>query len=218
MDLLQAIIFDMDGVITMTMPYHFRAWRKVFADAGINVSEFDIYSREGQKGIQSVIEIFKEHNKSITPAKARELLNQKESLFKTIKKTPFVAGARGFIKKYHHKGIKIALVTGTARHEIDKILPEELISCFNVIVSGSDVRNGKPHPEPYQKALKALKISRGEALVIENAPFGITSAVAAGIKCIAIETSLPKQYLKEANHIVHSYPELELYIKRHYIL
>ncbi len=215
---LNAIIFDMDGVITMTMPYHFRAWRKVFAEAGINVSKFEVYSREGQKGIRSVIEIFKKHNKTVTASQAKALLHQKESLFKTLDKTPFVTGAKPFIKKYHRKGVMLALVTGTARHEIEKILPKSLLACFNIIISGSDVRYGKPHPEPYRKAIKALKLNREEAIVIENAPFGITSAVKAKIKCIAIETSLPQRYLKDADHIVHNFKELEKYLKQHYAL
>ena len=215
---VKAIIFDMDGVITLTMPYHCRAWQKVFSGAGIHVSKLEIYAREGQRGIHSVLEIFHAHGMTITSTKAKILLREKEDLFKTIEKTPFVPGSRSFIKKYHQKGLKIALVTGTARHEIHKILPKTLLDCFQVIVSGSDVRQGKPHPEPYRKALKALNIGREEAIVIENAPFGITSAKRAGIRCLAIETSLPKRYLKDADHIVKDFSELETYIQRHYTL
>ena len=48
---LKAVIFDMDGVITYTMPYHFQAWKIVFASSGVHVTREDIYKREGQKGI-----------------------------------------------------------------------------------------------------------------------------------------------------------------------
>ena len=217
MKALRAIIFDMDGVITMTMPSHFRAWAKVFADEGIHVSKFEVYAREGQKGLNSVLEIFAHYGKAITLKRAKELLEKKERLFKARVSIRFVPGARSFIKECRRKGVKLALVTGTARSEVLKILPECLVHCFDVIVSGSDVKHGKPHPEPYQKALKALKIDGGEALVVENAPFGITSAVKAGIPCVAIETSLPRAYLKEAEHIIHDYAGLKKIIKRYKI-
>jgi beta-phosphoglucomutase len=215
MKALRAIIFDMDGVITMTMPAHFRAWAKVFSDEGIPVSKLEVYSREGQKGLNSVLEIFAEYGKAITLKRAKELLKKKERLFKANTSIRFAPGARAFIKECDTQGLKLALVTGTARSEVMKILPKDLINRFDVIISGSDVKHGKPHPEPYLKAIKNLKVSRGEAIVVENAPFGITSAVKAGLFCIAIETSLPKAYLKDADKIIHDYKGLKNILKRH---
>ena len=216
MNHLKAIIFDMDGVITMTMPLHYRAWVRVFASIGIKVSRFEVYRREGQKGLDSVIEISAQYGKPVTVAVAKELLLKKERLFKRAVRTRFVPGARNFIKRCHQSGLKTGLVTGTARHEVEKILPAALIKSFDAIVCGSDVRNGKPHPEPYLKALKALKVTGGEAVVIENAPFGITSAVKAGVTCVAIETSLPAIYLKEADHVIRNYGELIALFKQLY--
>ena len=215
MKALRAIIFDMDGVITMTMPSHFRAWAKVFLDEGIRVSKFEVYAREGQKGLNSVLEIFAQCGKSITLKRAKELLKKKERLFKANASIKFVPGARPFIRECQRNGIKLALVTGTARSEVMKILPKDLFDRFDVVISGSDVKHGKPHPEPYQKAIKNLKVGRGEAFVVENAPFGITSAVKAGLFCVAIETSLPKAYLKEADVIIHDYKGLKNILKRY---
>ena len=123
-------------------------------------------------------------------------------------------GARSLIKNCCRNGLKLALVTGTARSEVIKILPQNLLDCFDVIVSGSDVRQGKPHPEPYLKAVKALKVAKADAIVVENAPFGITSAVKAGLFCVAIETSLPKAYLKDADKIIHDYQGLRKILKQ----
>lgn len=118
-----------------------------------------------------------------------------------------------FIKKYHARGFKLALVTGTSRHEAKKLLPKELWDCFDVTVCGSDVQNGKPHPEPYLKALTKLKVLPKEALVFENAPFGIRSAKAAGLSCIALETSLPASYLTGADAVFSSFKEIESKVK-----
>ncbi len=198
----------------MTMPSHFRAWAKVFADEGICVSKFEVYTREGQKGLNSVLEIFAEQGRAISLKQAKRLLEKKERIFKATAAIRFVPGARSFIKECDRKGIQLALVTGTARSEVIKILPKSLLDRFDAIISGSDVKHGKPHPEPYQKAIKALKISRGEAFVVENAPFGITSAIKAGLFCVAIETSLPRAYLKDADEIIHDYKGLRKILVR----
>jgi beta-phosphoglucomutase len=99
-------------------------------------------------------------------------------------------------------------VTGTSRHEVHRILPEPIYNLFDGVVTGNDVRRGKPHPEPYLLALKKVQLRPEEAMVIENAPFGIRSAKSAGLVCIALETSLPRRYLAKADFIFSSFREL----------
>lgn len=205
---VNAVIFDMDGVITNTMPDHFRCWKIIFRRYGIHVTHLDIYSREGQKGIMSVKEIFAKYHQPITHKKALEILHAKEHLFKRMIKTRFIVGARSFLHFLYRKNIKLALVTGTSRHELHRILPDHLYNLFAVTVTGTDVKNGKPHPEPFLKALKLLKIKSSKAIVIENAPFGIQSAKKAGLRCLALASSLPKQFLQEANAVFSSIKEM----------
>ena len=116
--------------------------------------------------------------------------------------------SRNFLKYLHREGFVLALVTGTARHELHRILPQDIYDLFTVTVTGSDVRNGKPHPEPFMRCLRKLKINAHQAIVIENAPLGIASAMDAGLKCLALETSLASAYLKRANGIYRTFKEL----------
>lgn len=205
---VKAVIFDMDGVVTDTMPYHYRAWKKVFNSAGINVSRFDVYIREGQQGINTVREVFKEKNKNIKNKEAKELLIKKEKLFKLMVKSRFIPGALSFVRYLHKQGFKLVLVTGTSGGELKKILPPHIYKVFDVIVAGDDCKHGKPHPEPYLKAIEKLKVDTSYALVIENAPSGIEAAKRAGLYCLALTTSLGKRYLKKADVVFSSISEL----------
>jgi len=168
---IRSIIFDMDGVITNTMPDHYRAWHKALLEIGMNVSKLDIYSREGQRGIQSIKELMAVHKKKYPPLLAKRFLARKEEIFKKISRKRFIVGSRTFIKDLAQQGFMLALVTGTSRHELHQILPDKLYRLFSVVITGTDVKKGKPHPEPYVKALRKLKIKNFDAVVIENAPF-----------------------------------------------
>lgn len=210
---IKAVILDMDGVITNTMSYHFRAWRTIFAREGISVNHVDVYSREGQRGIHSVKEIFRLHRKEADSKMIKKILRTKELLFKKIVKRRFIAGARKFLRSLHKRGFRLALVTGTSRHELHRILPQNIYRLFDTVVTGSDVKDGKPHPRPFLLALKNLRIKAHEAIVIENAPFGIKSAKKAGIKCFAIETSLPRRFLAKADKVFSSIQSLQKRVK-----
>ncbi|MCX5697988.1 MAG: HAD family phosphatase [Candidatus Omnitrophica bacterium] len=203
------VIFDMDGVITNTMPYHFEAWQRIFSALGIKVNRCDIYKREGQDGLTSVKEILRQYNHKFSVTEAREILAAKERLFKKIVRIRFVKGSRSFVRALKRRGFRLALVTGTSRQEAEKILPFSLLRLFDATVTGDEVKYGKPHPEPFLKALKMLGVVSGEALVIENAPFGITAAKRAGLFCVALETSLPGSYLKDSDRAFKTFKDLE---------
>jgi beta-phosphoglucomutase len=211
----KAVIFDMDGVITDTMRYHYQAWHQVFKSAGLTVTRLDVYRREGQKGIVSILGMCKDEKIPMTRSQAQNLLDRKERLFKKIFKKRFILGSRSFVRDLSKKGFRLALVTGTSFHEVEKILPHHIRSLFDVVITGCDVRHGKPHPEPFRKALRFLKLTAHDAIVIENAPLGIQSAKRAGLKCFALQTSLPRDYLSAADDVFLSYTEMKKKIKFH---
>lgn len=209
---VKAVLFDMDGVITHSMPYHFRAWQIIFKEMGYSVTRQDVYLREGQPGRLTIREICREQGRPFSSAEADRLLAKKERIFKSIQHPRYVAGARSYLRQLHKKGIRLALVTGTARHEVEHILPKPLFDLFDAVVTGSEVKKGKPHPEPFLLALKKLGLRPRDAIVFENAPFGIQSAKAAALRCVALETSLPKTYLKSADMVFKSFGELRRHL------
>ncbi|MEW5894535.1 MAG: HAD family phosphatase [Candidatus Omnitrophota bacterium] len=209
-----AVIFDMDGVITDTMPYHFKAWEKAFSEVlGYRIREKDIYLREGSKGAFALEEIFKEYGWSHQPDILNQLLMKKEEVFPQIVKIEFIKGSLEFLSSIKAQGFQTALVTGTSLPELKKMLSHDIQSSFNVILTGSDVVHGKPNPEPYLTALKKLKLNSSDAVVLENAPLGIKSAKAAGLRCLALSTSLSREYLHEADFIFKSYDDINQHVQ-----
>jgi HAD superfamily hydrolase (TIGR01509 family) len=204
----KAVLFDMDGVIVDSMPYHYRSWSQIFQSLGIYLDKLEIYKREGEKGIGSISAILADHGIHLSLNERKELLQEKEVIFKKMASPQLFPGIESFINDLKNKGFRLALVTGTSRGEIDYVLPSYLIKSFDVLVTGDTVKKGKPAPDPYIKAIEDLKIRPADAIVIENAPFGILSAKKAGSLCIAITTSLSREYLQDADYICDSLEEV----------
>ena len=103
----------------------------------------------------------------------------------------------------------MAIATSAARSDLDLLARRhDLLRWFDAIVTGDDTVRHKPDPEPYLRAVNALRVHPRDALVIENAPFGVQSATEAGLCCVALTTSLPAQDLKGAHRIVADLHEL----------
>jgi len=136
------------------------------------------------------------------------MIRKKNVYFSEVAHYRFFEGVQEFLNELVRRGKALALVTGTSRFELEKILPPEFLALFRVVITSDDVQQWKPNPEPYQKALGQLNVSPKSALVIENAPFGIQSARAAGIRCLAVETSLTCPFLVGAEQCFKNIQDL----------
>lgn len=204
----EAILFDMDGVITDSMPNHCEAWRRVLSGVGVTVSDREILQREGERGMVTLEHFTARAGLSLTRQRLAELLEEKQALFRSLPRPALFPHAEPLILDLSRHGRKLALVTGTSLAEARANLPETLFELFDTVVSGDQVCWGKPDPEPYLRAVNALRVHPRDALVIENAPFGVQSAREAGLCCLAITTSLPAEELKGADRIVADMHEL----------
>jgi beta-phosphoglucomutase len=144
----------------------------------------------------------------------RAIFREREKVFKKYFRRFLFRDAPEFIRCLKGKGYVLALVTGTPALEIQRILPKKLLECFSVVVAGDKIKKGKPYPEPYLAAAKQLGVKPSKCVVIENAPFGITAAKRAGMWCIAITTSLPEEYLKQADMVVDRLSDIAGIIER----
>lgn len=205
---ITAVIFDMDGVIINGMPYHAQAWEETFRSLGLSITPEEVYEREGEAGPAAVQHFLRERGIEASLADVQDLIRKKEIRFKEIAKIEVFAGVREFLTALRALDKRLALVTGTARQELEISLPQDIQDQFEMIVTGDTVTHGKPHPEPYLTALQTLGLEARQAIVIENAPLGIQSARAAGLRCLAVETSLSCERLTGAEHCFPSLREL----------
>lgn len=210
----KAIICDMDGVIVDSMPYHFLAWYEALRPLGVSVSCFDVYTREGERWEKSLEDFLKDSG--ISPSKRifKRVFMARKKLFRNRFKRFVFKGAKEFLVCLKRKGYLLGMVTATTKDGIKEILPANIERLFDFVVTGDCVKKGKPYPEPYLKAAKGLKVRPEECVVIENAPYGVTSAKRAGMFCVALTTSLPGAYLKNADVVARSLEEVSALIDK----
>jgi beta-phosphoglucomutase len=199
---LKAILFDMDGVVTDSMPWHYECWTKVLNQRNVFLEKEELYKREGEKGNISVMSIFEEKGINITQEECMKMLTEKEEMFRSIARVKLFGGIENFIHRISVSGTSVALVTGTSRGEMKRLLPESIQKEFCAIVTGDMLEHGKPDPDPYLKGLELLEVKAEDAIAIENSPLGILSAKRAGVYTIAVQTSLDEKYLDNADLIV----------------
>jgi len=209
----KAILFDMDGVIVDTMPYHFISWFEVLKEYGVRVMPMTIFEMEGAKWDAVIKLAYTDSGKKLPEGASDKIRFEREAIFNRYFKRFIFDGISEFIKKVKAGGIKTAIVTGSSQREAKRFLPEEVYNFFDAVITGENVKRGKPYPDPYLTAAKNLRLKPAECLVIENAPYGIRSAKAAKMKCFAIATTLPKEKLKKADKVFANHRELYKYFK-----
>jgi beta-phosphoglucomutase len=210
---VRAVVFDMDGVIVDSMPYHFLAWYEALRPLGVRVSCFDVYSKEGERWDKSLKDFLRHAKIKPTRKILKQIFLLRQKIFRKYFKRLLFKGAEEFLNCLKEK-YRLGLVTGTPTVELNRILPKRVKRLFESIVAGDHVKKGKPHPAPYLQAAKNLGVLPRECMVVENAPYGIESAKRAGMFCVAVTTSLPKEYLKKADIVVENLEEISGIIDR----
>jgi HAD superfamily hydrolase (TIGR01509 family) len=201
--MIKAVLFDMDGVLYDSMPCHVQAWHETVLSLGFDSNPDDYYLFEGMTGPATIDILFnRAYGHDATEEEKQSIYAQKSERFVELNRTPLLMpGAEAVLETVKKRGIKRVLVTGSGQPTLYGSLNKDFPGYFekDLMVTGYDVKFGKPHPEPYLLGLGKAGIKAGEALVVENAPLGVQSAVAAGIYTIAVNTGpLPDKVLSDA--------------------
>ncbi len=225
--MLRAIFFDFNGVLVDDEPLHFSLFQKTLEEKSILLTSRDYYQKYlGYDDRDCFTAILRDqkipHEKKMIEA----LIQRKAELYfdEAQTKDLFIANSVSFVKKVSEKYF-LGVVSGALRQEIEGWLERgEIRSLFPVIVSAQDVKRGKPDPEGYLKGLDLLNrdfvsnsdvILPQECLVIEDSMWGIEAAHSAGMKCLALATSYPKESLTIADWVVQNFGEIHLETLEH---
>lgn len=209
--MIEAIVFDFDGVLADSEPAHLSALGEVLAGIGVTITPADYYARYLGLDDQGVFRLVaEEHGIRLDAPRIASLIERKGVIFDRL-----IAGgnvlfpeAKACVERLapHYP---LGIASGALRHEIEGILAGAgLARFFDFIVASGETPRSKPHPDPYQRAAELHGRPPGVCLAIEDSRWGIESARAAGLKCLGITTSYPAKGLPGADGIIRSLHEL----------
>lgn len=188
---LKAVLFDMDGVLFDSMPCHAGSWAATVSKFHLAMTPEETYEHEGRTG-RSTINILAQRywGRNATEQELKAIYQEKCRLFNSFPEAPRMPGALELLRKVRAEGFQIVLVTGSGQLSLLGRLNRNYPDLFqkDLMVTSFDVKHGKPSPEPYLKGLQKACVKPWEAVVIENAPLGVRSAVTAKIFTIAVNT------------------------------
>lgn len=216
----RALLFDFDGVLADSEPIHLRMFQKILSEEGITLTRDEYYQKYlGLDDRGTFRAVFG----PLPDGKLEELIRRKnEKMLTALQQESLLAPeATGLIESCVGRYF-LAIVSGAFKNEIEEILRyEKLAPHFQVILGAGEVTHGKPDPEGYLKAVQILNrdfvppseiLLPEECLVIEDSPWGIEAARAAGIPSVALTTSYAPEQLKGAQQLFSSLDQLKMFL------
>jgi HAD superfamily hydrolase (TIGR01509 family) len=183
---IRAVVFDLDGLMVDSEPLAREAWRVLLARHDAELDEETAGAILGLRLEDSAACIKRQFN---LPLSLEEIINERRSIFDRLASGSLqpMPGLAGLISAIDRRGLKRAVATSGHRGYASRVLESiGLADGFAAIVTGETVRNGKPAPDIYLAAARALGLQPGDCLALEDAPHGIQAAKAAGLLCVAV--------------------------------
>lgn len=185
----RGVLFDLDGVLIDSTPAVARVWKQWATRHGLD-PEAVVKRAHGRPSIETIRELLPE----VDPESENRTVERAE--IEDIEGVVPLPGAQELLRALPPD--RWTIVTSATRRlaqvrmrAAGLTIPEKMVTC-------SDVKSGKPHPEPYLKGAAALEVDAGDCVVVEDVPAGIRSGKAAGARVIAVRTTTPEEELQGA--------------------
>lgn len=216
-----AIVLDFDGVVANSEPLHLEAFQEALAEVGVDLSAQDYYERYlGFDDVGVFEAVAADRNITIGAERARRLFERKAGVLEGLLAGPGVLfpGAAEWVREYA-AALPLAIASGSRREEIELVLGATgLLSCFSAIVAAGETPRAKPAPDPYARAIELLveaglvaaDVPRARFVAVEDSRWGISSARAAGLRCVGVTTSYPAEALGDADAVAASLASVSL--------
>ncbi len=206
---LKGIIFDMDGVITDTVPCHYRAWYRMFTEEGFYFDEH-IYREkvDGKPRLEGISSVAINGSEE----KLKEMASKKQRYFlASVEKNPPLPfqDAINLIKILKKENLKTAVASSSknAALILNKI---DIYNLFDEVITGCDFKRGKPDPEIFLTAADRLKVEPENCIVIEDAIEGVRAGLNAGIFTFGLARKENEMDLSHADMVIKSLDELSI--------
>jgi beta-phosphoglucomutase len=197
-----AVLWDMDGVLVDSGDLHRRAWRRFLAAQGRPASDEIFEQGFGRPNEQVLPAYFGD----LTEAEIRRLSEGKEACYRDLVRAegaPSTPGALDWMARFAQAGMRQALATSGPRANAELIVERMGIRPYlSAIVTSEDVALGKPHPDVFLCTAARVGVPPSRCLVIEDSVHGVRAARAAGMRCLAIETTHAASELGDADLVL----------------
>ena len=205
----RGVIFDLDGVIVDTVLLHFKAWKKMFSEYGKDFT-FEDYKEKvdgipRMRGARAILEDLSEEelNKAAT---------RKQSYFLEFLEKEGVTVHQSTIdlaKELKARGVKLSVISSSknCRHILERA---SLVDLFDIIITGNDIKKGKPDPDVFLLASEKLGLNYENCLVVEDAVLGVEAANRANMKCVGIDRYDSPERLSRADIVVKDLSEISI--------
>lgn len=211
---MKAVIFDMDGVIIDSEPIHFEVDMQTMREFGVNISKDELNKYVGTTNEYMLNDLI---NKYKIQKSIKEILEYKMELtIRRIKETKInaISGIPELLTSLKHNNIKTAIGSSSPKELIITVIEKfQLGKYFDCIVSGDEVKEGKPKPDIYLEVSKRIGVNPEECIVIEDSRNGVLAAKNAGMKCFGFRNvNSGNQDLSKADIIVDSIRNIDIEI------
>ena len=194
----KGIIFDMDGTIVDSLPYHYKAWKIFFKENKVENFSEKLKDYKGGGTLDLLTTVL---GNNYSKKELKSMVDDKEIIFRDIYKDNVIP-IEGFIQMLESiksKKILVGLASNAIRKNVKMILNElKIYNEFNSIICGDEVDNGKPNPEMFNKTVKRFKLDKKDCLIFEDSIEGLQGAVNSGIDAIGVKSSSSDKILKSA--------------------
>lgn len=191
-----AVFWDMDGTLVDTEPYWMASEQELVASFGGTWTHDDGLLLVGL-GLWNSAEILRSRGVDLPADEIVHWLTERVRERLVSQGVPWRPGARELLRSLRERGVRTALVTMSIRSMAEQIVAAIPFDAFDVIVSGDEVEEPKPHPEPYLRAAELLGVEARDAVAIEDSLVGLASAVASGATTIGVPHIVPLPHSDE---------------------
>jgi beta-phosphoglucomutase len=206
---MKALLFDLDGTLIDSMPHHHNAWVEWYARRGLPMNPDQFFAATaGRSNAEILLDLFP----TLSVAEHVAMADDKEAIYRALaaESLALIAGAQAFVEQARAAGCKLAVCTASTVPNMALAFERfGLDRWVDTITSPADGLRGKPHPDIFLEAARRLGVAPEHCVVFEDAPLGVEGARRAGMKAVALTTTLPAEAFAEYRNLIAIAPDFQ---------